>query len=416
MAILKFFDWINNLGPTAMLPIVMFIVALAFKVKPGNALKSAIKVGIGIFGLNLMIDVAVTSIEPVANALAVKTGMHLPIIDGGVGVEILAAFTFKYAGLMIPMGILLNLILLAIKFTKTVNVDVWNFWSWLLSAQLVYLVTNSYVWAWMAFFAEGIVSLKLGDIQAPKMQEVYGLPNISFPHPFSTVYALPAPLFNKLFDAIGLGKIKADPESIQQKLGACGDTTVIGALIGLILSLFSGIGLGEALQIGIAFGALIILFPQVIGYLVEGIIPISNAARDWLQRKYADSEHYIGLDCAVGVGQPSNIVVNVLAIPMIFVLAMILPGAKVLPAGGIAVGAGFMSSAAMPYFENNIVKGWLYTVIMLIPVFYAATWVAPLYTEAYILGGGTVEGGSLITSIPPYLWSDLFAFIAKMFH
>ena len=247
----------------------------------------------------MMIGVAIDNITPVANALTTKTGLQLPIVDGGVGVEILIAFTFKYAGLMIPMGILLNVILLSIKFTKTVDVDVWNFWSWLLSAQLVYLVTNSYIWAWVAFFVTGIISLKLGDIQAPKMQEVYGLPNISFPHPMSTVYALLAPACNKLFDAIGLGKIKADPVSVQQKLGSFGDTTVMGAIIGFILSLISGLSFGEALQIAIAFAAIIILFPQVIGYLVDGLIPISNAARSWLQKKYSNREYYIGLDCAI---------------------------------------------------------------------------------------------------------------------
>ena len=111
---MKFFDWINNLGPTAMLPIIMFIIAMAFRVKTGQALKSAIRVGIGIFGLNMMIGVAVTNIMPVATALAERTGVNLPIVDGGVGVEILAAFNFKYAGLMIPLGILLNIVMLAL--------------------------------------------------------------------------------------------------------------------------------------------------------------------------------------------------------------------------------------------------------------------------------------------------------------
>lgn len=417
-AVFNFFDWLNSLGATAMLPIVMFIMGLLFGVKPDQAIKSAIRVGIGIFGLNMMIGVAVENISPVANALAQSTGLQLPIIDGGVGVEILIAFTYKFAGLMIPLGILLNLLLLTLKLTKTIDVDVWNFWSWLLSAQLVYIITHSYLWGWAAFFATGALSLILGDIQAPIMQKAYGLPNISFPHPYSTVYALPAPLFNKLFDAVGLGKIKADPVSLQQKLGAAGDTTVIGALIGFALALIAGLGIGKSLQAAIAFGAIVILFPQVVGYLVEGLVPIANAARSWLQKRYGKTERefYIGLDCAVGVGQTANVVANVLTIPMIFVMAAILPGVKVMPAGGIAVGAGFILSAAMPYFDNNILKGWIYAVIMLIPALYAATWVAPLYTQAYIASGGIVESGKLITTIPPYLWSDLFAFIATLFN
>ncbi len=413
---MRFFDWINNLGATAMLPIIMFIMAVAFRVKVGQALKSAIRVGIGIFGLNMMIDVAINNIMPVGMGLAERTGINLPIIDGGVGVEILAAFNFKYAGLMIPLGILLNVVMLVLRWTKTVNVDIWNFWSWLLSAQLVYLVTHSYVWAWVAFFATGALSLIIGDKQAPKMQEAYGLEGISFCHPVSTVYALPAPLFNKIFDAIGLDKVKADPMSLQAKLGMFGDTTVIGAIIGFVLALISGLGVGVALQTAIAFAAIIILFPQVISYLTEGLVPISNAARNLLQKKYGDKEYYIGLDAAVGVGQPANIVTNVLFIPILFVLAAVLPGSLVLPAGCIAVHSGFMISAAMPYFDNNILKGVLYLVIMYSVALYGATWVAPLYTEAYLAGGGVIEAeGTLITTASPYLWSVLMAWVAKLF-
>ena len=73
-------------------------------------------------------------------------------------------------------------------------------------------------------------------------------------------------------------------------------------------------------------------------------------------------------------------------------------------------------STAMPYFENNIIKGWLYCVLMLIPAMYVATWAAPLLTEAYIAGGGTLqEGGNLITVAVPYIWSYLLAFLAQIF-
>lgn len=416
MQVLEIFNWINNLGATAMLPIIMFIFAMILKVKSGVALKSAIRVGIGIFGLNMMIGIAVNEISPVSTALAAKTGLNLPVVDAGVGVEILVAFSYKYAGLMIPMGILLNVILLATKLTKTVNVDIWNIWPWMLSAQYVYIITHSYMWAWVAFFATGILSFLLGDRQAPKMQEAYGLENISFTHPCSTFFGWPAPYFNKLFDLIGLGKIKADPISVQEKLGAFGDTTVIGAAIGFILSLVAGLGIGKALSVGIAFGAIMIIFPQMVGFLVEGLVPISTAARKWLQKRYEGREFYIGLDCAVGVGQPANVVVNALSIPFYFIIVMLIPGMKTLPAAAVPVSVGFMISAAMPYFDNNIIKGLLYSIIILIPALYAGSWVAPMLTEAYIAGGGTVpETGALVTNGSPYMWSVVMAFIAKLF-
>ncbi|WP_426291512.1 PTS transporter subunit IIC, partial [Lactiplantibacillus plantarum] len=38
---------IINVGPSVMLPIIIFIVGLIFRVKPGKALTSGITVGIG---------------------------------------------------------------------------------------------------------------------------------------------------------------------------------------------------------------------------------------------------------------------------------------------------------------------------------------------------------------------------------
>lgn len=414
--IMHFFDIINDLGAATMLPICMFVIGLIFRVKPGLALKSALRVGIGIFGLNMMINVAIENIQPLALALVETLGIHKPVVDGGVGVEILAAFTFRFASLMIPAGILLNVVLLLLRFTKTVDVDVWNFWPWLLSAEFLYLITGSYLIAWIGFFLTGAISLKLGDIQAPKMQQVYGLEGISFPHPCSTWYAWPAPFFNKLFDLIGLGKIKADPASVQKKLGVFGDTTIIGALVGFILALLGGNGLGTALTSAVSFGAITLLFPQVIGYLVEGLVPISNAARTMLQKKFQGREFYIGLDCAIGVGQPANVVANAICIPIFVCLALILPGTTVLPAAGIAVGCGFALASAMPYFNNNIVKGVLYCSIMMIPTLYLVSWAAPLMTEAYVLGGGVVEGGAEIAcSTSGYIWSYVMAFFASLF-
>ena len=414
--VLKFFDAINSLGSTTILPICMFIIAICFKVKPATALKAAIRVGIGIWGLSEMTTIACTYIQPLSDALVANIGLVKPIVDGGVGVEILAAFNFKYASLMIPLGILLNVVLLLLKFTKTVDVDVWNFWSWLLSAELLYQVTGSYVVAFIGFFLTGAISLKLGDLQAPIMQKVYGLPGVSFPHPCSTWYALPAPLFEKLFNLIGLDKIKADPDSIQEKLGALGDTTVLGGIIGFVIAIMAGMPVGKWFYYAIVFAAITMLFPTVIGFLVEGLVPISNAARTMLQKKFGGREFYIGLDCAIGVGQPANVVANAIAIPIFVLLALFLPGIGVLPAAGVAVGCGFGLASAMPYFNNNIIKGVLYISIMMIPTLYMVTWVAPLITQVYVAAGGVVPAGTEITcSTSGYMWSHVMAWIAHFF-
>ena len=77
----SFFDSIYSLGSTTILPICMFIIALIFRVKPSVALKSAIRVGIGIWGLNEMITIACTYIQPLSDGLVANIGLTKTIID-----------------------------------------------------------------------------------------------------------------------------------------------------------------------------------------------------------------------------------------------------------------------------------------------------------------------------------------------
>ncbi len=44
-------QYILGFGPTVMLPLVLFILALCFKVKPAKALRSSLTVGIGFVGI-----------------------------------------------------------------------------------------------------------------------------------------------------------------------------------------------------------------------------------------------------------------------------------------------------------------------------------------------------------------------------
>ena len=50
-------QYILGFGPTVMLPLVLFILALFFKVKPAKALRSSLTVGIGFVGIYAIFDI-----------------------------------------------------------------------------------------------------------------------------------------------------------------------------------------------------------------------------------------------------------------------------------------------------------------------------------------------------------------------
>ncbi|MDU6522559.1 MAG: PTS transporter subunit IIC, partial [Enterococcus sp.] len=70
-------------GPSVMLPIIIFIVGLIFRVSVKKAIISGITVGIGMIGINLVITVLTTNVGPAAQAMVERFGLNLTIIDAG---------------------------------------------------------------------------------------------------------------------------------------------------------------------------------------------------------------------------------------------------------------------------------------------------------------------------------------------
>lgn len=415
-AISVFFGWINSLGATVILPIALFFIGIAFKLKPGQAFVNGLKVGIGFFGLNVMIGVVASNIGPLASAIVEKTGLALSIPDVGVSLHFPIAFALPSAAFMIPLGILVNIVMLLLKLTKTVDIDVWNFWPWMFSWACVQGLTGNAFFGFLAFVFTGVVSLVLGDLQAKYIEKYYNMPGISFPHPFSSFFGLIAWPFMWLFDRIpGIKDWNVDIESLQKKIGPLGNSTVFGLVIGIALSLVAGYDVIKALQTGVIVAAIMLLMPEMIKNLMSGLFPISEAARKYLSQKFPGREFYIGLDCAVGVAQPSAIVVAVLLIPITLLLAAVLPGNKLLPLADLAF-LGFWVAMPMAMFKNNILKGVLYGTVAIAVSLWMATSIAPLVTRLSVAAGSTIpEGVSQVSMLTIYPWAWVTTKFASLF-
>lgn len=74
-------QYILGFGPTVMLPLVLFILALFFKVKPAKALRSSLTVGIGFVGIYAIFDILTSNVGPAAQAMVERTGINLPVVD-----------------------------------------------------------------------------------------------------------------------------------------------------------------------------------------------------------------------------------------------------------------------------------------------------------------------------------------------
>ena len=100
----------------------------------------------------------------------------------------------------------LNLGMIAVKWTQTLNVDMWNYWHFIFSAAFVYATTGNFFLGIAVGVLTSIIILKLADFVAPVIQDTYGMPNITTPHTETVNWAPVSWTINKMIDRVpGLG-------------------------------------------------------------------------------------------------------------------------------------------------------------------------------------------------------------------
>ena len=66
-----------------MLPLVILVLALLVRMKPGQAALTALKVAVGFAGIFLIFDFFVASIGPAVQSLIARRGLDYPVLDVG---------------------------------------------------------------------------------------------------------------------------------------------------------------------------------------------------------------------------------------------------------------------------------------------------------------------------------------------
>lgn len=409
-------QWFVDLGPSVMLPILLFIFALILGTKPAKAVKAGLTVGFGFIGLNLVIGLLTNSLGPAAKAMVENFGFQLDTIDVGWPAAAAISFGTALGSLAIPIGIGVNVLLLLLGLTRTLGVDIWNYWHCAFTGSLVYALTGNFALGLFTIAVHMIVIFLLGDLIAKDVEKFYGFKNITFPHGASAPSYLVAKPLNWVFDRIpGFNKLEANPETIQKRLGIFGDSTVMGVLIGIVIGILAGYSIEAILQLAVQTGAVMLLMPRMVSLLMEGLSPISEAAGDFVRRRLPGRDLYIGMDSAISVGHPAVLSASLIIVPITLFLAVILPGNKVLPFGDLAT-IPFLVCLMTIVFRGNIIRtvvaGTIYMAVGLL----IATWAAPLITDAARAANFDMAGNSSISAlVDGAVWTTfLFVGLAKV--
>jgi Phosphotransferase system, galactitol-specific IIC component len=415
-------SWLQGLGASVMLPIVIFILALILGAKPGKAFRAALTIGVAFIGINLVLGVLGTYLGGATQAMVTRLGTHLDTVDVGWPAAAAIAFGGTVGVWIIPLCLVVNIVMLLLRGTKTLNVDIWNFWHFAFTGSLVYAVTKDLVLSLGVAALNAALVLWMADWTAPGIQALYNLPGISIPHGFSLAFVPFGIVFNWICEKIpGLNKLEADPDTIQKRFGVLGEPLVMGTVLGFIIGCFAYLGdatvgsfsaqLAKILIMSINLGAVMLLLPRMVAVLMEGLIPVSQAAGEFMQKHFHGGEFYIGLDSAVLVGHPSAIALGLILAPVTILLAIGLSALgvnRILPFTDLAV-LPFLVCMIAPITRGNIVRGLITGIFTIALSLILGSTMIPLFTSAamdakFQFPAGATNLSSICDGSNPLTW------------
>ena len=274
--------------------------------------------------------------------------------------------------------------MLITKTTRTVNIDLWNYWHFAFIGAVAYFVMGeSLAWGYFAAIVCYINTLVMADLTASKFQGYYeNMDGISIPQPFCQSFTAFALGINWLLDKIpGFSKLDIDAEGLKKKFGVLGEPLVLGVIVGALIGALAQLDIKKILFLGVTMGAVMELIPRITRLFIDGLMPISEKTQEVVKKNFNGKKVYIGMSPALVIGHPTTLVVSLLLIPVTLGLAVILPGNEFLPLASLA-GMFYVFVMVLPFTKGNVVKTFIVGLVAVAIGLWFVTDMAPAFTQA----------------------------------
>lgn len=396
------FQPLIDLGAPAMMFILLTIMALLMGIKFSKALEGGLKLAVALVGIGLVIDILTGSFAPALQDFVASTGIYLPIID--VGWAPLATITWgsAYTLFFLMVLVIVNLVLLYLNKTDTLDVDIFNFWHLSIIGLLVMYYSDNLLIATLLVIFLGVLKFFNSDLMKPTFNDLLDMPDSN---PTTTTHLnfmlnplimLVDTIIEKLFPFID--KYDFDAAELNSKIGFWGSKFAIGAYLGVFVGILGQQEVVDIFQLAFIGAASLELFSIVGTWFIDAMEPLSQGITDFMNKRLGGRQVLIGIDWPFLAARPEMwAAANVIA-PIMLLLALILPGNQILPLGGIiAIG---LTPALLVVCRGKLIRMILIG-SLIIPVFlWSGTAIAPFVTNVAQSVGATpqgVETGTMIT-------------------
>lgn len=320
-------NWIIGLGSAVMMPIIFFIVGICFRMKIGQAFKAGMLVGVGFTGVSMVITLMLNALGPASKAMVSRLGLKLTVTDVGWGTGSAIGWGTPIMLVAVIGFIVINALMLILNLTKTVDLDIFNFYIFLMVGALIYAGTKQF---WLAVILDWVLyglTLIVADLTQPVIQKQFpnkNLDGISFPHMTCLAWVPVGIIGNWICEHIpGINKINMDPETVKKRLGVLGEPITFGALLGAILGLLAGYDVSKILTLAVNIAASMYLLPMVVDVLASGLVMVRDHVDKKLKVWFPNRKFYIGMDTALLIDDPAVLSTGLLLLPFAILLAFV---------------------------------------------------------------------------------------------
>ncbi len=400
---------VTDIGPVGIIPSIFLLIGLITARNKLQALKRSVFIFIGLVSVAVLIGAYINFFNPIINTIVSSSTKSFSTIDIGWMVSVNSIFGSPITAHLYIALIAVNIVMLLFRLTRTLNIDLLNYWLFIFVGTMTYAITDL---RWLSILFSALSSaivLVLSDIYQPDIENYFDVEAISNPQPSTVVWAPISGLINYIFNKIPLiKKAHIFYEEIQYKLGIVSEPMIMGFLAGSLIGYITRYknfsldirgNLLFCLLSGINLAVIMILLPRAYNLLMKGMMPALNEFKTFINSKFSRKDFYLGTSSILFVGHPSVIGLSTIMIPLTVYIATRLPGNNVLPSADLVMIPFILVWAVAPA-RGDIFRSFLSALIIIPLILWITTDISVFLTDFYLLEGGEmVTGYSSISSI-----------------
>jgi len=387
-------NFLNTVGSVIFVPIILLVINLIIGTGVKKAILSALYVGVTLTGFMWIINSLIPIISPVIQNMVKLTGINLPIMDLGWQATAVVAYSTKVGMYFLGIGLLFQLVLYLVGWTNIfLPTGMWDNYSYMVWGSLLYMATQNMLLSMALMLVMNLYVILFTEIVAQRWSNYYGYPRCTITQLHHMDAAPFIIVMNWLLNKLGLNKINISPKDFERRFGFIGSPAVIGVILGSLIGFLGNLdklntltGWANILTVAVSLTAVMLIFPRIAALFaqaftapVEAFRKLATSETKALQR-YSDT--YIAVDDALGYGEVNTLVTGTILIPIMVLVAAVLPGNRVLPLIDL-VALPFLVELTIAITNGNIFKSLIISIIWLAGGLYMCTITSPLFTKVY---------------------------------